>query len=158
MKRWVILVLVWVLGAPAILAQEEMEGGVCAVPPGIARSFGEFHPQAEEVYWESRDNEYRASFFENGVSREIRFAASGQWISLCTYLEMSDLPQNIRDQLVKRFPEWEMPSVLIRAETPNQPPCYRVCYDLSNGFLELVFDQQGKLTEERLESNQAKEE
>lgn len=127
---------------------------LCPVPQTVVQGFRQFHPQAEEVFWEVWKNGFRASFFENGLSREIQFTASGQWECLCTYMEVSELPQSIRDFLAKRFPDWEMPSVLSRVETPDKTIFYRANFDMPQGLLELTFDVAGNLKEERLDSYQ----
>lgn len=157
MKLWFLLALIWVCGAPAALAQEDFEPGLCSVPSVVKQAFRQFHPQAEEVYWENRGNGYRASFYENGFSRELRFTASGEWTCLCTFLEMSELPKPVQTYLSRRFPEWETPSVVTRVDGREKDPVFKVCFELPEGLLELSFDEKGNLLKEQLESGQDEE-
>ncbi|MBK7335130.1 MAG: hypothetical protein IPJ00_02740 [Saprospirales bacterium] len=92
--------------------------------------------------------------FENGLSREIQFAETGQWVCVNTYVELSELPQAVRDFLNRRYPHMEMPSVLCRVETPARGVLYRVNLDLPHGLLELTLDVGGKLLDERIETYQ----
>lgn len=144
----------WAGNLSGVWAQEEADEPLCAVPPGVKQLFHEVHPGAEEVFWEVWKNGFRASFFENGLSREIQFAETGQWVCVNTYVDLSELPPAVRDFLARRFPEMGMPSVLCRVETPARGVLYRVNLDLPNGLLELTLDTGGKLLEERLETYQ----
>lgn len=153
MRLWLFLIPIWAGNFSGVWAQEADEP-LCVVPLGVKQLFQEVHPGAQEVYWEVWKDGFRASFFENGLSREIQFAETGQWVCVNTYVELSELPQAVRDFLNRRYPHMEMPSVLCRVETPARGVLYRVNLDLPHGLLELTLDVGGKLLDERLETYQ----
>lgn len=157
MKFWFLSALILICGLSAVTAQEDFEDGACSVPPVVKQAFRQFHPQAEEVYWENWNHGYRTSFYENGYSRELRFTASGEWVCLCTFLEMTELPRPIQSFLAKRFPDWETPSVVTRVDTPGPTSFYKVCFEIPEGLLELSFDEKGNLIKEQLESTMDEE-
>ncbi|MCB9283934.1 MAG: hypothetical protein H6563_07675 [Lewinellaceae bacterium] len=152
MKFWLLLVVYWLGSITPVLAQWDGEDPVCPVPVGVQKAFQDRYPDAEEVFWVKGEHDFRASFFENGLSREIRYSPTGQWLCACTYLELADLPSTIREFLARRFPDWEIPSVLFKMEHPDHSVCYRVHFDLPEGMLELTFNPKGVLLREKLDS------
>lgn len=131
-----------------------MDGGeeLCAVPAALRSNLQQQHPEAEGVYWEPWNQGFKVSFFENGASKEQFFAASGQVICACTYLEASELPSQIRQFISSRYPNLDTPSVVLKMERPSHSTLYRVHLDLPEGLLELVFNESGQLKGENLES------
>ena len=152
MKLWFLLLVYWLGGITPVLAQWDGEDTLCPVPMRVEKAFQERYPGAEEVFWVKGDNDFRASFFDKGVSQEIRYSPTGQWLCACTYLSLADLPKSIRDFLAQRFPDWEIPSVLLKMEHADHSVCYRVHFDLPEGMLELTFDSQGVLLREAMDS------
>ncbi|MBK7407799.1 MAG: hypothetical protein IPJ40_06795 [Saprospirales bacterium] len=137
MKFWFLLIIFGLGSIPRIFAQWDGEDSLCAVPVGVKKAFQDQYPKAEEVYWVKGKNDYRASFFVEGLSHEIRYSSSGQWICASTYLDLADLPKSIQDFLTHRFPEWEIPSVLQKLSGPIIPSstwstsiCPKECWNL----------------------------
>ncbi|MBK8491029.1 MAG: PepSY-like domain-containing protein [Saprospirales bacterium] len=152
MKFWFLLIIFGLGSIPRIFAQWDGEDSLCAVPVGVKKAFQDQYPKAEEVYWVKGKNDYRASFFVEGLSHEIRYSSSGQWICASTYLDLADLPKSIQDFLTHRFPEWEIPSVLQKIERPDHSFIYLVNFDMPEGMLELTFNNKGTITSEKMDT------
>ena len=152
MKFWFLLVIFGLGSTPRIFAQWDGEDSMCTVPVVIKKAFQDAYPKAEEIYWVKRGNDYHASFFLEGLSKEIGYSSSGKWLCACTYIDLDDLPKTIQDFLAHRFPEWEIPSVLQKIERPDRSVFYRVNFDMHEGMLELTFNMKGTLTCEKLDA------
>lgn len=150
MKSFLTILLAILFALPAASAQ--MDG--VEIPLAIRKDFQLRHPGAEEVYWEPWERGFKASFYEQGLSKEQFFTAAGQPVYGCTYLEPYELPQAVQEFLRNRFAGNCMPSVVLRMERPNRSVLYRVHLDTQEGFLELVFDENGSLRGENLEAYQ----
>lgn len=137
---------------PAASAQMDGEDTVCAVPQPIRKGFQQQHPDAKEVYWETWEKGFKASYFEKGLSKEQFFTAAGQPVFGCTYLEFYELPAAVQQFLNNRYSGRCTPSVVLKMERPNRSALYRVHIDIQDGLLELVFDETGQFRGENLES------
>jgi hypothetical protein len=134
------------------MAQSESDEFACATPPVLRQAFSRQHPEAEGLFWERWDQGFKASFYENGSSREVCYSANGTTLQACTYLELEELPLQTRSFLTSRFPDWERPSLLAKVERPNHSVFYRVHFDLPEGLLELIFNEEGILKGENLDA------
>ena len=151
MKFLFLFIVLWLGGIPPVSAQWDFDDNPCAVPTEVKSAFQKKYPNAKEVFWVRYKDQYRASFFNKGLSHEIHYSDQGNWICACTYLDLKDLPQPAQDLIAQRFPNWEIPSVLLKMEQADHSISYRVHFEVPEGLLELIFSQEGYLTQEKMD-------
>lgn len=85
-----------------------VKGSAQNVPLAINQSFYSEFPSAEKAEWSSAGNLYKAEFTQDDETRFAFFTKTGELIAQSKYIQYRALPQRLKYELVKQFPEYNI--------------------------------------------------
>ncbi len=121
------------------------------IPAEVTNSFSEKYPDAKNVEWKDKLSNFSAGFEWKDEQYEAHFNKKGEWLSTDKEIDMSDLPEEVKDGFDKsKYSEWETKNVY-RIDLPDDSVNYRVHVAKSSIQKKiLLFNEDGKLLKDNL--------
>lgn len=95
------------------------------VPGDITQSMEFEHPSAKISGWSLENNNFVASFKEDGASGKAYFANDGKWIKSMYSIPKSEIPPAINDYIKKNYPTYIISTTALQS-TPEERMHYYV--------------------------------
>lgn len=117
-------------------------------PTAIQEAFKSKFPTAKYVKWEKEnETEWEAEFKLDGIAYSANFDGDGTWKETEHSVKTSDLPLAIKSTLIKDFQAYKIEEIEM-VEKPSFKG-YDIEIEKGEEHLELVFDMNGKLIEQK---------
>jgi hypothetical protein len=113
---------------------------------GVAATFKQRFPKAQDVSWDSVDNGLIANFFDGTYESEAFFDLNGQYQYLTTSIDFETLPKAIQDFIQKKYSVDEL--AFIQKVEDAKEKIYHVELKTDKEYINLDFDLNGKIKSE----------
>lgn len=135
MKRIVLIVILNCLAVCSAVAQSEP----------VHKSFEERFPNATHVNWgNGNDTDWEADFLMNGSKYSASFTSKGVWIATIRIIKLNELPQEVRNSIITKFPHWEI-TELNRTEKAKDGVSYEVNLKKGRERKNIAFNKDGSI-------------
>jgi hypothetical protein len=134
------------------------EISVNKVPAAVVKSFKAKFPKAENAIWEKeRANVYEASFKENNIEHSVIFSKKGAWLATETEINVSELPENIRTVLAKKFSGFTTNEACTVTDT-RHGNCYKAEVEKGKKTYDVLISADGKVLSKEVENDKDEDE
>ena len=116
---------------------------IAAMPQAFARQF----PQAQDVFWDTLDNGFVASFFNGKYDSKAYYDAVGNFQYSTIFVELESLPTKARQWLNAHYKDATTAVVMLVEKNKNRT--YQVELETNTDYVNLEFDADGKLLKEQ---------
>lgn len=132
------LVLLWILISLQVWGRNQINE--LDLPQNVSKNFRKQYPSAMNVVWEKVDNEYEASYTDNGKTFWVHFDETGAVTRLDKEIEATELP-NIHVQKIRELyaNDFRIMQVVLRDYTSRRAT-YWVTVKHSSLFYNFVFE------------------
>lgn len=145
MNKYLTILSIGVMFSASACAQEHSEKDV---PAAVKTAFAQKFPEAKKVSWDMEDEtEWEAGFKLDGKEYSANFLTNGMWQETEYEIKKSDIPEAIKQTLVKDFDGYEIEEAEL-SET-KEGKLYEIAVEKGEEEWELVFDMKGKLVEKK---------
>lgn len=118
------------------------------IPEVVLTTFQSLYPDATDVSWDTYEDEYIASFENDGMFSEATFSAKGKQLETTTSLNESQLPESIQNYINENYAEEiEYYDSMSLIEKPGFVRYY-VTLTTESNTVSLTFDGDGNLLKE----------
>lgn len=109
------------------------------VPALVKASFIKQYPNIKDVQWDKEGERFEASFEVNKIDHSVLFDAQGNVQETEIEIETSQLPQNIKDYVAKKYPNKKIKEASKITDNKGS-----VTYEAEIKGMDLIFDANGK--------------
>jgi hypothetical protein len=85
-----------------------MKGSAQNIPLAVNQSFSAEFPSAEKAEWTATGKLYKAEFIQEEEKHFAFFNNSGELVAQSKYIQYRSLPQRLKYELVKQFPDYNI--------------------------------------------------
>ncbi len=154
MKR-IFVFIVSALFVISIYAQEKAEVNV---PKEVKAAFTKLYPSAQDVKWsEEEDEEFEAEFTFNGKDISVVLDKEGTLKETETKIEVSELPQSIRDFVKKNYPDFKLTEAA-SIEVIGAMMSYEAEISKDGTHKDLLFTKEGQLIKKKAKEEMEEDE
>jgi hypothetical protein len=121
-------------------SQSSEEGS--AMTSFLAKKF----PNAQEVYWDTLDNGYSATFYDGKNDYKALFDSIGQFQQTTMLIELEALPATISKYLNEKFKNGDI--AIVQLVDDGTHKSYHIEMQVGTDYQTLDFDPSGKLLKE----------
>src|SRR5690554_3791326 len=139
------LIAVFLFGTAALYAQDVPES---QVPSAIVNNFKKDFPNASDVEWERKGEQYKVEF-ETGrdVDHDAWYSASGELARHIEEIAVADIPDVVQNAIKNEFPGYRIDDAKRMVEKGVES--YKVEVEKDKEELDVVFSKEGKLLQSR---------
>ena len=124
------------------------------VPQVVKQAFLKAHLDAEDIQVEKEDDEYGEPLYEfeyreNGKEHEALYHTDGSFFGYEREIPVSHLPQSIREQIAKQFPNGRIDEAEVVVNDKNTPLAYEVEVKDNGEEWEVYFNADGSFINKR---------
>ncbi|NJN35357.1 MAG: hypothetical protein HC817_14985 [Saprospiraceae bacterium] len=108
--------------------------------------FNKKFPKATDVFWDSLDNGFMATFFDETHDKKAFFDVRGQFEYATTVVELEELPKTIADFLKRKYPKAEI--AIAQIVEDDHERAFHIEIENFMDYISLEFDKSGQLRKE----------
>jgi hypothetical protein len=137
---------VWVLLLSLNLIGTHCLGQAGTTPIEVASNFNKMFPDASDVQWKDKINNFAAFFTIKSVRCEAKFSPAGIWISTEQAIQWDSLPPIVVDSLKScKYADWKGTSAYILRQSGGMTQYHVVVTKGDLGRKILFFNPNGQL-------------
>jgi hypothetical protein len=122
-------------------------GQIKPKPPEVTDAFNKMFPEARNVEWRDKIDNFSAFFNIKDAKCEAKFGKTGNWISTEEAIQEDSLPAAVRDGLkISKYADWREKASYILQLSGGVTRYHIVVTKIDSGQKVLVFDQNGQLS------------
>ena len=115
-------------------------------PSEVTSSFTKMFPEASDVQWRDKINNFAAFFKIKGVQCEAKFSPAGSWISTEEAIQWDSLPPIVTDSLKScKYADWKGMSAYLLQTSDGKTQYHVVVAKSDLGRKLLIFSPNGRL-------------
>jgi len=139
MKKILVLIIIVLIANFAVGQKLDVKD----VPAAVTSSFNKLYPAVKDVKWGKEDADFEAEFDLNKIETSATFDSKGNLKEVESEIEVSALPQKVRDYVLKNYPDHKIKeaSKIIDAKGI-------VTYEAEMKGMEVIFDSSGTFLKE----------
>ena len=159
MNTKIILMAVALIISLAACNQEKKSPITDIAPKEVTDAFATKFPKATDTKWEKEsETEFEAVFNMDGKEYSTKFDKSGKWIETESKIEVSALPQIVKDSVAARFADYTIENAE-QVESAEKGNIFELKIEKKEGSMDLVVGSNGSiLKQEAVKDNDNKEE
>ncbi len=140
MRNTILFLSIWVIGSPSF-AQE-------SIPPEVQSALYDFHPTAEDVFWEHREGAMVANFFTSGDLTKVFFDEEANWLETRARTSIHEMPKAVAAFIHQHYRNAEISYTGV-VSWPDGRKAYRVESELPSEVVVKILSESGKLLDEK---------
>jgi hypothetical protein len=135
MKRIILIVILIYIAVSTTVAQ----------PEPVHKAFEAKFPKAIKVNWSNENvTHWQADFQVDGIKYSSLFTSQGAWIETIRVLKISELPIEVRNSIMTKFPHWEI-TELNKTEKAKNGISYEVNLKKGRERKNIAFNEDGSI-------------
>jgi hypothetical protein len=135
MKRLILILIINFIAIFSSVAQSE----------AVHKAFEEKFPNMTHVTWSNENvTEWQADFLFDGAKFSTVFTSKGTWIETIRIIKVTELPQDVRNSILTKFPHWEI-TELNRTEKAKSGISYEVNLKKGRERKNIAFKEDGSI-------------
>ncbi|MGI9541737.1 MAG: hypothetical protein ACR2MX_00680 [Cyclobacteriaceae bacterium] len=112
------------------------------VPDAVKNTFSQRYKGAQQIVWDNKDDQYKATFQYKGKTMFAFFDRSGYWMKSFTKVNPQDLPVSVMLYIQEHLDGYELSRHYLRADTEVES--YAVAVKKGTDYVWMQFDLDGK--------------
>lgn len=119
-----------------------------SIPVEVQSALYDFHPTAEDVFWEHREGAIVANFFTSGDLTKVYFDEEGNWLETRARTFIHKMPKPVAAFIHRHYRNAEI-SYTGEVSWPDGRKAYRVESELPSEIVVKIISESGELLEEK---------
>ena len=127
------------------------------VPSSVEGACKKKYPQAEDVEWEKKGNNYEASFVHDDENILVSFDGKGTLLETCLFVENESVPEAVVDAVNAKYPDSYF-SQSMECKDAKGAKTYTINVDADDASFVVKVDAKGKLLKSDKLASQSEDE
>lgn len=119
-----------------------------SIPIEVQSALYDFHPTAEDVFWEHREGAIVANFFTSGDLTKVYFDEKGNWLETRARTSIHEMPEAVTAFIDQHYQNAEISYTGV-VQWPDGRKAYRVESELPSEIVVKIISESGELLEEK---------